>query len=147
MPETILVPLDGSALALAALEPAAQLAAKLPAELLLLQVLDSANYGDLLADPALWKDPEPDLAQARSALEAVAEPLRTRGLAARVHAEVGAPAVTIATVAEQEKATMIAMATHGRGGIAHLLLGSVAEAVLRRVHVPLLLVRPESVRR
>jgi nucleotide-binding universal stress UspA family protein len=146
MPTTILVPLDGSELSLAAIEPAAKLAARLPAELILLRVLDSANYGSLLSDPALWKDPQPDLAEAETALEAIAEPLRARGLAVRVRAEVGSPATTIATVAEQEQSETIAMATHGRGGIARLVLGSVAEAVLRRAHQPLLLIRPESLR-
>jgi nucleotide-binding universal stress UspA family protein len=146
MPTNILVPLDGSDLSLAAIEPAAKLAAKIPAELLLLRVLDAANYGSVLSDPALWKDPQSDLAQARAALEAVAEPLRARGLAVRVRTEVGSPAPTIATVGEQEASEIIAMATHGRSGVAHLLLGSVAEAVLRRVHQPLLLIRPESVR-
>lgn len=39
---------------------------------------------------------------------------------------------------------MIAMATHGRSGIQRLLLGSVADRIVRHAHVPVLLVRPES---
>jgi nucleotide-binding universal stress UspA family protein len=37
---------------------------------------------------------------------------------------------------------LIAMSTHGRGGLARLVLGSVADEVVRRTHVPVLLIRP-----
>ena len=54
----------------------------------------------------------------------------------------GSAASSIVEVASQEQAGMIVMATHGRGGLARLVLGSVATATLQRAAVPLLLVRP-----
>ena len=53
----------------------------------------------------------------------------------------GDPAAEIIEEARESGANLIAMATHGRTGMARLLLGSVAEAVLRRSEVPVLLVR------
>jgi nucleotide-binding universal stress UspA family protein len=144
---TILIPLDGSDLAAAALKPAAELARKLPAELLLLRVVDSANYASLYTDPALWKDPETELEPDRRALDEVAAGLRADGLTVSTEIVIGSPASSIAATAEERGVDMIAMATHGRGGIARLALGSVAEAVLHRVHIPMLLIRPEPMRR
>lgn len=54
------------------------------------------------------------------------------------------PAVeTIVGLADEVKADLIVMGTHGRGGLSRLLLGSVAEQVLRRVHCPVLFVKAE----
>ena len=54
----------------------------------------------------------------------------------------GDPAEEIASVARQRGVDMVAMATHGRTGLRHLVMGSVAEQVIRRINVPVLLVRP-----
>ncbi len=54
--------------------------------------------------------------------------------------EMGAPHTNIVTVAEREKVDLIVMATHGRTGFNHLLLGSVAEKVVARSHCPVLVV-------
>jgi universal stress protein A len=53
----------------------------------------------------------------------------------------GAPAETIATLAEQEACDLIVMGTHGRTGLRHMLLGSVTERVLRIANVPVLTLR------
>ena len=50
-------------------------------------------------------------------------------------------AAGICTVAKSEKADLIVMGTHGRGGIGHAILGSVAEKVVRRAQCPVLTVR------
>ncbi|MGY2894438.1 universal stress protein [Deinococcus sp. UYEF24] len=50
----------------------------------------------------------------------------------------------IVAEAEQEDAQLVVMSTHGRSGLAHLFLGSVAEEVLRKVRVPVFLVREET---
>jgi nucleotide-binding universal stress UspA family protein len=60
---------------------------------------------------------------------------------------VGQAARVIADTAAQEDVDVIAMATHGRGGLARLVMGSVATGVLQRASVPLLLVRPAAVER
>jgi nucleotide-binding universal stress UspA family protein len=59
------------------------------------------------------------------------------------HAEVatGAPAETIVRVAREQEADLIVMGTHGRTGLQHVLLGSVAEKVVRLAECPVLTVR------
>ena len=145
-PPRLLVPLDGSEIAVGALKPAAELAGSLRAELLLLRVIDSAAYPYLWSDASTWKDPEPDTAEARQQLEQLAEPLRAIGRTVEVLTVFGSPTAVIASVADERGVDLIAMATHGRGGLARLVLGSVATATLQRASVPLLAVRPVAVR-
>jgi nucleotide-binding universal stress UspA family protein len=66
---------------------------------------------------------------------------RAAGVAARGVVHVGAPAEAIVRTAEAEKAVMIVMGTHGRGGFQRLMLGSVADRVLRTATCPVLVVR------
>jgi len=54
---------------------------------------------------------------------------------------VGDPASEIVNVAKEENVDLIVMSTHGRKGISRLLMGSVAELVVRRAHCPVLTVR------
>jgi nucleotide-binding universal stress UspA family protein len=88
-------------------------------------------------DPVLTKK---KLAAARAELEALA-----RKLGKRVEAKVlvGAePADHLAREARRFKAQLLVMATHGRGGLARVLFGSVAQKLLRLLRGPVLLVRP-----
>lgn len=77
-------------------------------------------------------------------LQPIATSLRGAGFTVRVAAWVDEPADAIATYAHEQKVDVIAMATHGRSGMSRLLLGSVAEAVVRQSHIPVLLLRPEA---
>jgi universal stress protein A len=52
--------------------------------------------------------------------------------------------VEIVQYARQNDVDLIVMGTHGRSGLSHLLLGSVAEKVIRKAHCPVLVVRPEG---
>lgn len=83
---------------------------------------------------------------ARSAIEqelaADRRMLEQAGFTVVVDVRFGEPAEEIAAATEHYGATMIAMATHGRTGLRQLLMGSVAEQVLRRVDIPVLLLRP-----
>ena len=63
------------------------------------------------------------------------------GAALRLHVVEGEPAPTIATMAAEQHYDLIVMGTHGRTGIAHLALGSVAEKVVRHAPCPVLTVR------
>lgn len=83
---------------------------------------------------------------AREYLERVSGPLREKGADVETRVETsGQPASAILRVAEEERADLIAMSTHGRGGVARLLLGSVADKVVRGAKVPVLLYRePEE---
>ncbi len=57
------------------------------------------------------------------------------------HVRIGDPGSEIAKFAEQLQAELIVMPSHGRGGIPRLLIGSVAERVLRLAHCPVLVLR------
>lgn len=70
--------------------------------------------------------------------------LQEAGYEVRAAIEFGLPADCIIAFTEREGIDMIAMATHGRSGISHLVMGSVAERVLRGVSVPVLMVRPAA---
>ena len=153
----VLVSLDGSELAEAALEPAASLAVALGAGLLLLRVVEPKVYGDVYA-PSYSSVPEinteAELVTAQVYLDTVAARLRAQsaanhggGIAISTRVETGQPAATIARVAHETSTLAIALATHGRGGVARLVMGSVATGLLQRADVPVLLVRPAAVAR
>jgi nucleotide-binding universal stress UspA family protein len=142
-PLTVLVPLDGSTLSETAIESAGLLAEGLGARLHLLQVLQPPTY-PLYGEGYVYIpfDDEAERANARQYLEEQAKKLAARGIEASIEVAVGSPDLVIARTAAEQQADVIAMATHGRGGLARLVLGSVATGTLRRAHVPLLLTRP-----
>ena len=74
-------------------------------------------------------------------LDERAAALRQDGIAVEVVTATGDVPERILELAEGEKADLIVMGTHGRTGIAHLFLGSMAEKVLRRSSIPVLTVR------
>lgn len=82
-------------------------------------------------------------AQLMEALQPEADRLRSLGYAVKVEVEFGDPAQRIVQYASDEGIGLIAMATHGRSGLSRLMLGSVAERVLRSASVPVLLLRPD----
>lgn len=141
-PFVILAPLDGSDLAEQALAVSAMLAGRLNAELLLLQT-SAPTATPIYSEPVVVIpfDPEVELAASHEYLERVAEPLRQRGLPVAVHAAIGQPADIICKVARDAHCAMIAMGSHGRGGLSRLALGSVATSVLPRSPTPVLIVR------
>ena len=71
--------------------------------------------------------------------------LEQAGYEVSVSVRFGDPTTAILATATEVQASLIAMATHGRTGLSHLLLGSVAERVLHRARVPVLLVRPNGI--
>jgi nucleotide-binding universal stress UspA family protein len=132
----ILVPVDGSALAEAVLPVAEALARDYEAELALLRAVQMPSVETL--DPA----GEADLTSAKAYVAGIANQLRMRGLQrVRWTLPPGPPAQAIAEATSREAADLVVMATHGRGALGRLLLGSVAEAVVRETPAPVLLVR------
>jgi nucleotide-binding universal stress UspA family protein len=139
----VLVPLDESRLSEAVLGPAVELATGLDAEVVLVEVVAWPPL--VYSDPIelLPYDPEEQLAEARGYLADVATRLRNSGASVRCLADVGrAPAETIVRLARDEHADLIAMATHGRSGVARVVLGSTTTGTLQHAGVPLLIVRP-----
>jgi nucleotide-binding universal stress UspA family protein len=140
----VLVPLDGSALAEQALGPAADLARLFEAECTLLRVVPPTAVlpHSGAAHPALASSGE---AEAREYLARLAERLRAEGLRARARLVVSRHAEeAILEEARSSGSGLIALATHGRGGVSRMVLGSVADKVIRGSAVPVLVQRHAS---
>jgi nucleotide-binding universal stress UspA family protein len=143
----VLIPLDGSTLAEAIVERAVALGTPMDAEYAFLQVLDLPTIGYAPALHATGTDTqilEQWRGEAQHYLDRVAEPLGARGLRVRAHTIIGSPASAILEYSREHAVDLIAIATHGRGGLARVLLGSVADAVLHGAGVPVLLFRPSD---
>jgi nucleotide-binding universal stress UspA family protein len=74
-------------------------------------------------------------------LETILTKLQKDGLSAEYVAAAGAPESVVLQVAKDKQADLIALGTHGRRGIPHMLLGSVAERVVRHAEIPVVTVR------
>ena len=77
-------------------------------------------------------------------LRGEADRLRELGFGVKVEVQFGDPAQRIIQYVNDEGIGLVAMATHGRSGLSRLVLGSVAERVLRGASVPVLLLRPQE---
>ena len=142
----ILVPVDYSACSRAALEHAAMLAKSFNATIDLLYVWEAPAFvaPEAMVGAAGTTQTLAQLAsdQAQAAMREFAALAREDGIEiANTRVEQGDPAHTIVDLGEREGYDLIAMGTHGRSGFAHLLLGSVAEKVVRRATRPVLTVR------
>ena len=139
----VLVPHDFSDAADAALRTAADLAASGDGRLTVLNVV-APTY--LISDPmftASLPPPEAAVPDVRASLEQrVARVLGARKVPAKVVVKVGHPAETVVDLASS--ASLIVMSTHGRTGVSHLLMGSVAERVVRLSTTPVLTIRPKT---
>jgi nucleotide-binding universal stress UspA family protein len=143
----ILLPLDGSPLAEAALEPAAALAHLWDAEISLVQVVAPvALYGDQpLAFPLGFDDRITEMRRdaAHDYLNDIAQHLREAGVKASGVAVLGGSvADTLLDLADPRRVGLVVVATHGRGGGRRMVLGSVADKLVRGAEVPVLVVRP-----
>lgn len=147
MYRSILVPLDGSTFAEHALAYARPLARRTGARLhLVLAHTPIAAHAMDVAPPALfsqWEDAS--RTRERSYLEHTAERLRSEGLDAEAELRDG-DAVHELIARSETGIDLVLLATHGRGGLERAWMGSVADALVRHVHVPVLLVRPEGPR-
>ena len=140
----ILWPTDFSGLAKAALPHGVKLAAPARAELVLLHVLTRpVAYAGPEFPVGLWgRLQEANRAAAREELRKIAAGLKGSGV--RVHTVLaeGVPFDQILRVAKGLRCDLIVIATHGRTGLPHVIMGSVAENVIRRAPCPVLTVRP-----
>lgn len=143
----ILAPTDLSDASIPAVRYAAEMAEKFQAELVLLHVVQDLA---LTLPDAVMPTPvaTPDLtALIDSAKVGIANLVTKLGIARlnpKAEVRVGAPEPEIVSAAEDLKADLLCLGTHGRGGLAHLLLGSVAEKVVRHAPCPVLTVRPHK---
>lgn len=140
----ILVPLDGSQRAEAILPHVAELAGRFSAEVVLVQVIEPLPEVSAPGVPALSlpiADIDEHTAAAEIYLAGIKDELGQQGLRVRLLVPYGQVVDQIIAAASQEEADLIAIASHGRGGLAQLFYGSVASALLQRVDQPLLMVR------
>ena len=79
--------------------------------------------------------------QAQERLDAILSPEQRAKYRAVVSLRTGSPFVEIVRYARDEEMDLVVLGTHGRGAIAHMLLGSVAERVVRKAHCPVMTVR------
>jgi nucleotide-binding universal stress UspA family protein len=144
----VLVPLDGSK-AGERLIPIAQRVAGDDASLLLLRAVAPFTPAGSPYLPHVVReehDHEKVVEAARGYLEGLAGKLREEGRRAEASVvTAGQPAVAILRTTEEQGINLIAMSTEGRGGVARLLLGSVADKVVRGSPVPVLLYRQPEV--
>jgi nucleotide-binding universal stress UspA family protein len=137
--DNILIPLDGSPLAEQVLRPAVDLACPMQARCTLLRVVEPHSAKDQGANGL------PEKAEAEIYVRRVAARLRGHGLHVRTRlVAVRHVAEAILEEAEVQGSNLIALATHGRGGLQRLLLGSVADKLVRLAASPVLLYRPTS---
>lgn len=134
----ILVPLDGSPLAEAAIDAALDLRHGMPCTLMLVRAAEAHVL------PAV--DPTDEqvevVREAEQYLDGVVQRLAQRGVK-DVDTSVwyGPAAASIIEAARLKKADLIVMSTHGRSGLGRLIMGSVTESVLRGTTTPICVVR------
>jgi len=141
MYDHILVPTDGSPGVERAVEHAVDLAAAHGATLHALYVVNTASYSSMPMETS-WEHVRDMLGEeGEQALERVQELAEPEGVGVETIVVDGSPSREIVHYAEDGGIDLIVMGTHGRGGIDRLLLGSVAERVVRASKVPVLTVR------
>jgi nucleotide-binding universal stress UspA family protein len=139
--ETILVPVDFEKASLDALALARDLGARLGAEVVLLHVFTVPVVVYPGFDPIFAPGLPDDIAStARAAVQQLAQ--TSGGLRAIVRE--GDPSSVILRVIEEERPKFVVMGTHGRRGLSHFFLGSVAEHVIRGSAVPVLVTKCEE---
>jgi len=163
---TVLLPLDGSPFSRQAFRAVGRLFSADKTHLTLLYVADAPEgvreraWAPLVTEawpglrPGGWRDDaiaehpiyatqvwESTKAELIEALDDDVRALADAGFAVRLVIRFGDPAQEIADLTEEDDIDAIVMATHGRSGLSRAIMGSVAERVLRMVHVPVVMVR------
>ncbi len=146
----ILVPTDFSDCSRDALDYALSLADRLGAEVHLIHVFERPVYFEVGVSHSLqlghnvneWiRDLK---AEATKQLDALAAEVRGRRPGTQASVREGTAVEEILKAAKESSADMIVLGTHGRTGLPHVVLGSVAERVVRMAPCPVLTVRPTS---
>lgn len=145
----ILIPLDGSPLAEAALPTALELANHFDSEITLVRVnhiptITTSTSGPVYAELMLEVRQQTQK-EAEAYLKAHQGSLRQQGYRVHAHITEGEPVADILLdLVDTLNADTIVMSTHGRGGMSRWVFGSVADKVLRGSHVPVVLIRADE---
>jgi nucleotide-binding universal stress UspA family protein len=142
MADHVLLPMDGSDQSQHALEHV--LSEHADARITVLHVIDPARatYGAQAGIPPSSEEWfEAEEARAEKLFENVREQAREAGVEVTTTTQVGQPSRTIVEYAEDHDVDHVVIGSHGRRGLSRVLLGSVAELVVRRSPVPVTVVR------
>jgi len=143
MYDTILLPTDGSEEMEPIIDHAVALAETHGATLQALYVMNTASLSDLPME-STWEGLEQALEEeGQAGLRAVEE--RAGNVPVETVLLEGSPPLAIVEYATEEPCDLIVMGTHGRSGVNRLLLGSVAERVVRTASVPVLTIHVDEV--
>ncbi len=147
--ERILVPLDGSHLAEAALPATCEIAKRFGSRIILLQALPLEGVLPVAGAVAETQEEEMDLVRQRSELDEQASneylthlvnEFAAEGIAAEAAECSGDPAEAILSYLEGAEISLLVISSHGRGGLGRLVFGSVADKLLRASRVPMLVI-------
>lgn len=143
MYKTILVPLDGSKRAEYILGHVEQMVHRYAAQVILLKVVNLPRLiGYESSELELFhKNFEEKLEEAENYLSGLKGKLREKGIESQCRVALGPVVKAILDSAARENADLIAICSHGRGGLSRLFYGSVSSGVLNRVDRPLLVIR------
>ena len=148
MYRTILVPLDGSKRAEAILEHVQNLAERYQARIILFRVVEGRYFvpsTEEVIDLSGYKEEyRRREAEAAEYLDILKRGLTAKGIRTDTLVSHDTVVRAILEVAETENADLIAMASHGRGGLARAFYGSVSAGVLQRIDRPLLIIRSQQ---
>ena len=143
---TILVPVDFSASSVPACEFALDLAARFGARVNLLHVIENNTLPDFEKFP-LVRNPQNLIAKVKKDLVVLARKGGHPVVPVQAEVRVGSPWQEIVAAASRLNADLIVLPTHGYSGLKHLLLGSVAERVVRHAPCPVLVLRTPAPKR
>ena len=147
MYQKILVPLDGSKRAERILMHVESLAKLYDAEIVLLRVVQMVVMGDgyrnVLYEESMAANKQA-LDEADAYLAELSNRLRRKKLKVKEITQLGPVVETILFNAEKQNVDLIAMASHGRSGLARVFYGSVAAGIIQRIDRPLLLIRSRA---
>ena len=144
MYNTILVPLDGSKRAERILRHVEEMAGRYNAKVVFLRVEEEAlllGYDEVIDISKYHQERERMVKEAESYLSNLEGEFREKGIETRKLISYGPVVKAILNAAEQEDADLIAIASHGYGGLSRIFYGSVAAGVLNCVDRPMLIIR------
>jgi nucleotide-binding universal stress UspA family protein len=144
MYKTILVPLDGSKRAEAILPHVENLALSLNAKVILFKVAEPSlmlEYDEVIDMSTYLEKSDKQKKDAEYYLTSLQKKFRAKGIEAQTLLGHGPVVKAIIDAAEQQNVKLVAMASHGHGGLLRTFYGSVAAGVLQRIDRPLLLIR------
>lgn len=144
MYKRILVPLDGSPRAERILPHVEELARACNSTVILLRIVDPVHAmlssGSSRADVS-YAELEKRTKKAKEYLEEQKEALEEKGIKAEIRVEQGTVVDSIIQAGAKEDARLIAIASHGYGGLARVFYGSVAAGLLQRIDRPIMIIR------